>query len=364
MSIVTLIPAWPQRYGQDFRQQLTIERLGLKRLHQPGLRNPYQPPQSGTDLLISFNPEHKEDADALEANVNIRRIVHHQLRLSYLDSQKKKGESFREIACRSLSIADRIIVPADFMIEELSRSVPINKVSVIRNGAAEDVFKPTTNKERRSFRSQIGIKSGEILAGYVGSLSVPKGYQIIKEITSELPDSVRLLVRTYPEESTSEINELKALGKDRLILDLDNHSRLARRSHPTPFLDVLFVTSLCETVSMVVVEALLSGIPVITTGCTPFFNDLLDEGFGSDDLEVISLPSGIDSLERRFLKLEENDAKEISEKFLSHVMCKEPISFTGRSCRSNLAKRAGLTATCMVSKFCKLYEAECIKEDD
>lgn len=353
MGVATLVPKRPIGFGQDFRQDLAIARLGLTVLRQTG--DSYPTPQPDTDMLVSFNSDFLADTIALEQSIGqMVRIVHHQLRLTYLDQSARRcggNSSSRDHALRSLRASDVVVVPAEFLSRQLETELNAQRIVTIRNGADGDLFRPRVSEERARWRRLCGVDQNKILVGYVGELSDAKGFQILQEIARALPESIHLRVRTYDAKRWPA--DLRGNPKS-ISIDIDKKS-LQRRDHPTPYLDLLLATSLCETVSMVVIESLLSGVPVLATTCTPFFDELRKEGLSTAELDLIELPSGLEDKNRLELKLADNDARRIADEFVGRIAKRSPVEDAKRMHLASRSRAACMESRAMLEQFAALY---------
>lgn len=358
MTIISLVPRKNPLFGQDFRQELTINHCDLTKLELDSNLYPEIPPN--TEIIVSFNPDDERDSSFLERNKGVYSVVHHQLRLSYLENKidvdKKQKYGIKEIALSSLKNAGTVIVPAKFLVEELRGYVDIEKIFVVRNGADSHFFSPKNIAERDQWRCSKKIGSHDTVIGYVGSLTDAKGFQILERIAKELPASTKLFVVTP--NRTQNVERLEKIS-DCVLLEIDDRTH-DREMNQTPYFDLFLSTSLCEVVSMVVVESLLSGVPVLATSSTPFFDELFDEGVVTkNDLILIKIPTEITKKSRGDLRItDECDLAEVCNSFIEKIKLFKPISDEARIAISMRAKSANMESECMLRGFFSIYDAK------
>ncbi len=133
-----------------------------------------------------------------------------------------------------------------------SYNYPENRIYPIHNGVNFERFNLNIRKDRYKIRSQLGVKSsGEKLLIFVGSDWKRKGLDILIEALKMLPKNIRLIVAGGKKRQSGK--RIRFLGHVR------NIERLYAAS------DLLVIPTRYDPFSNVVLEALSSGLPVITT---------------------------------------------------------------------------------------------------
>ena len=105
---------------------------------------------------------------------------------------------------------------------------------------------------------------------------------------------------------------LKALAPDKIIIIPDTSPRLAPR--PVQFVDALLMPSLSEVQPMVVLEALASGVPVIGTRATPFYEELQASTSRSGICAFVDLPERCRTGGTSIDRLEAHELAEVTSK--------------------------------------------------
>ena len=351
----------PRQYliaGQDFLVSSMVTQCGLSLLLKPEGR--YSIPSTRPELVVSINPHERCDADFLQTVFNSVPIVvhlHHQL--EYLDGARRSD------AIRSLSFASAIVVPAKFLKRKVKALFPHIPVHVVANGVPEKLFYPASPEERAAFRAQSGIAGTQLLVGIVGPMTEAKGLQVIKSICSGLRDEDFALFIQYPDWQaiTEDVgasyrqiaSELKARCPAKIVLWPDSMPRFAPR--PVRYLDVLIAPSLSEVQPLTTLEALVSGVPIIATRSTPFYEELLEAGVRYRWCRTIPLPKRFKdgSKEMRQLKLTEEEAGTIAKNMIGVLGNHQPISDRARQTMTRKMKKLGFSETVMCDSFRDIY---------
>lgn len=158
--------------------------------------------------------------------------------------------------------ADMIIGPSTVVISDLISffNIPANKTKVVGNPLEIDVIK------EKSLAAPDFIKpDNEFIVGYIGSLSLEKNVQCLIRaigILATKQKSIKLDLIGDGPERTHLIDLSKKLKIDSIV------RFRGFQENPYTYLrifDVLVITSLHETLSYVILEAMTLGIPVITS---------------------------------------------------------------------------------------------------
>jgi len=351
----------PRQYliaGQDFLVSSMVAQCSLSLLLKPQER--YSIPSTLPELVISINPHERCDADFLQAMFNSVPIVvhlHHQL--EYLEGAKRSD------AIRSLSFASAIVVPAKFLRRRVKALFPHIPVHVVPNGVPEKLFSPASSDERSAFRHQSGLSRTQLLAGVIGPMTEAKGLKVIRSLCSKMDDVDFALLLQYPDwqavrqdagASYSAIaDELKSRNAAKVVLWPDSAPRLAPR--PVRYLDVLIAPSLSEVQPLTTLEALMSGVPIIATKSTPFYDELLEAGVRYRWCRTIPLPKRFKegSREMSQLNLTEEEAAAIAKNMIGVLGNHQPISDREHQTLTRKMKKLGFSETAMCDSFREIY---------
>jgi len=246
----------------------------------------------GPDFVVSHNPDDLDDSLFLRKFRNVPSVVHLHYQLQYYTDWHSLE--------LSLSNTRAAIGPTQFLAKQVVARFPDVKCHVVSNGVRKHLFNPSNELERARFRQQNGLGKATKLVGYVGRLTQAKGLDILEMICKQIAKMQVALVIQFPfwhnsadlgecRRSLSVAQRLKELAPEKVILYPDKSPRLAPR--PLRFLDALLMPSLSEVQPMVVLEALASGVPVIGTRATPFFDELLESKEMDGSCQFVDLPS-------------------------------------------------------------------------
>lgn len=163
---------------------------------------------------------------------------------------------------RCYTLADRIIAVSKYSANDLaSRGVNSNKIEVIPNGVDVDIYHPG--------QSSIEFSEWETVLLYVGPLTERKGLkyliQAMPELVEEHPGIGLVLVGSGNADQLIQLAESRGV-RDRIRFEgfvpeteLPDYYRAA---------DVFVFPSLLEGFGIVLVEAMASGLPVVSTTAT------------------------------------------------------------------------------------------------
>ena len=147
---------------------------------------------------------------------------------------------------------------ADHLIE---LGIAPAKVSVVRNGVPA-----LSRREGVSSRMRLGIPDGDVAIGYVGRLEAQKRLDLLLHAVSKLPERVKDSVRLVIVGGGSLESKLRALS---VALGLEGRviwaGEVERAETYMPAFDIFALTSDYEALPYVLLEALASGLPIVTT---------------------------------------------------------------------------------------------------
>lgn len=162
----------------------------------------------------------------------------------------------------SQAVADRF---RGRLLHWFSRRVPI---TTIHNAVDTTRFQPNS-EDRRELRRALGIQEGQLLVGTVGQLTPRKGQleviQAFSEMVREIPDAVLMIVGE-PIFNRDE-DYAASLVRATNLSSVPDQIRFLGPREDVPSLmrafDLLVVNSHSEPFGLTVVEAMLSGTPVL-----------------------------------------------------------------------------------------------------
>jgi len=238
----------------------------------------------------------------------------------------------KELLKRAIGETDpRFIAVSDRVKESFSQLgyIPEERISVVRNGVCESLYKPGTQEDREELRAKTGIR-GDQLVGYVGRISPEKGSATIMSLLryfNKTKDNLGFVIATangrnldtFVQEVQKGARKLVEQDRLKLCVDVskliagdyrgdqevvDFFEQRARKKVPKemfggvltkpvqPCLDVYVQPSRTEGISLSILEALMSGVPVVAsnTGGIPeavnYNNGTLIDISGRKGLEI------------------------------------------------------------------------------
>jgi glycosyltransferase involved in cell wall biosynthesis len=192
-----------------------------------------------------------------------------------------------------------------------------------------------------------------------------KRLRVIKSICSTIDDEDFALFIQYPDwQAVTEgvgtsyrqiACELKARSPAKIVLWPDSTPRLAPR--PVRYLDVLIAPSLSEVQPLTTLEALLSGVPIIATRSTPFYEELLEAGAKYRWCRTIPLPRRFKEGSREMSKLilTEEEAEMIAKNIIGVLRDHQPASDREHQRMTRKMTRLGFVETAMCGAFREIY---------
>ncbi len=237
-------------------------------------------------------------------------VTVHDLHPLYFPEQFGMAGKYFKILLKFLPIiADRVIVPSNFVKNELLRVIRINGdlIDVIPLGYNSAMFKPQNDDQKQDFFKRYGIKSPFIL--FVGSLFPYKNLNTLLNVFSDIKN---VIPHTVVIVGKKELSSNPPKGDERIIY-LDY---VGQEDMPMfySYADLLVHPSLVEGFGMTILEAMACGTLVVSSN-----KGALPEVVG--DAGLLFDPKDSKSLAELILKVINNEQlrKELIEKGLKHV---------------------------------------------
>lgn len=186
----------------------------------------------------------------------------------HADVVRQKGllRLYAPLMRRILRRADRILVTSPFYAEGSPHLAPLReRCSVVPLGVDLDRFSTTTPRRRESARAAFGLPAEAPLAVFVGRLRYYKGLDMVLKALPHMPELHLLVAGSGPY-----LEPWKALARElgvapRAHFAGDVSDELLPDTYATGDLFVLPATSRAEAFGTVLLEAMASELPVVST---------------------------------------------------------------------------------------------------
>lgn len=348
-----LVPDRGTAYGQDFLGDAIAMHCGLKKI-------PSSPDSigslNGASLVVSQNPDSIDDASligSLSKHISVAIHVHCQ----YTYYSKEQRESLARCAARA-----RIgVTPAGFATEDMRSRFPDVSWHTVHNGIDAARFLPSSQAQRKTWRRQRGIPEDTPLVAFVGRLERAKGVEVLREFCRMAAGArLEVLIQFLATGNAGVFAryrqvaaELAAIDPDHIHLFPDEDLGSAR---PIRYCDALFCPSLSEVAPLVALEAFHSGVPVIGTKSTPFYEELPTIGIAKADYCFVDIPTSVNlTLERSKLQFGPDAARKVATR-LTEVSTKLRVRTDAeRKAASARAGTSDLTLDSMLNRLADVY---------
>ena len=157
----------------------------------------------------------------------------------------------------------RIIAVSKGVRDFLTRweAISPDLIEVVPNAVDEGLFQPCTDEQRRSARARFSLPVNAFVAGGIGRLAHEKNFILLAELAARHPDVYFAVAGSGPEREriARRADELGVKERLRLLGSIFDRACFYHA------LDVFLLPSLFEGLPMAVLEAMFSGVPVLSS---------------------------------------------------------------------------------------------------
>ena len=201
-------------------------------------------------------------------------------------------------ACSHL-FSSRIIAVSKGVRDFLTRweAVPADLIELVPNAVDDEIFRPCTEEQKRAARSTLCISKEAFVAGSIGRLAHEKNFALLPRLAVLHPDIVFVIAGSGPERAR--IAALASeLGVDTRLLLLGT---ILDRSSFYDALDTFILPSLYEGLPMAILEAMSSGVPVLSSRLEGISAVVTEENEG-----LLARPGDVADFSRQLRRLKES----------------------------------------------------------
>jgi glycosyltransferase involved in cell wall biosynthesis len=161
---------------------------------------------------------------------------------------------------------DRVVAVGNAVRQALvaNEGIPAGRIEVVHNGIDPDQF-AGNSQDRAKVRQELGLGATELVIIQVARLDRlkdhPTALRCLARVVREAPDARLLLVGNGPEEEAVRA-QVEQLGLERSVLFLGLREDVPRLLQAA---DLLLLTSVSEGIPLAVIEAMCTGLPVVST---------------------------------------------------------------------------------------------------
>jgi glycosyltransferase involved in cell wall biosynthesis len=196
-------------------------------------------------------------------------------------------------------LSSRIIAVSKGVRDFLTRweAVPADLIELVPNGVDEEIFHPCTEEQKRTARSRLSIPQEAFVTGCIGRLAQEKNFALLPRLATLHPDIVFVIAGSGPER-----DRIAALASE---LGVDSRLRLLGtildRGYFYHALDAFILPSLYEGLPMAILEAMSSGVPVISSRLEGISAVITEENEG-----LLAQPGDVADFSRQLRRLKES----------------------------------------------------------
>ena len=302
-----------------------------------------------TELIVSRYPDRIEDLAFIKSFTNkIPIVVHLHLWYNFYNSTQK------HILNETLQYANLRIANCRALGNQYKNIFPDYEWTYVNNGIDCSVFRPSTESERKQFKSINEIPVNRILLSYVGRLNNAKGFQVLERICKFVSesDSYWMIIQCiYLDKYSSLINEIRKKFKN-ITVCVNQDVKTVRYS------DVHLSTSLVETTSLVTLEALFSGIPVVCTDVTEFYSELDFLNKIVQCFYKITMPQRLllNNIPKMSLELSTDEIDKISSAFINQIKKIQLLTENQRKIVASSLSGTNFDSRKMIKKLITAYK--------
>jgi glycosyltransferase involved in cell wall biosynthesis len=228
-------------------------------------------------------------APALQINRRVPLIL-----TKHIGTQKPKRDLLHRWIYRRV---DHVVAISEVIRQNILATHPISadRVSVVHHGVDLSQFEPNEN-ERASARQELGFTPEHFVLGIIGRLQVSKGYleflEMARRLRPELPLARYLLIgeasRGEASAAQTILGKIRDWQVDDIVYPLGFRRDIPRLLNA---MDIFVFPSHAEAFGLVLIEAMATAKPVVSSGCDGVLDIVRDRETG-----LLTPPRNVDAL--------------------------------------------------------------------
>jgi glycosyltransferase involved in cell wall biosynthesis len=262
---IALTPHITPYFGQDFTASSLMKRLQLTPTYLENGKYSLSIEELGRiSLIISRYPDRQSDLDIFRLMyTKVPLIAHVHLNYDFLTTEQKS------ILRETLALANVVLTNSKILKEQYKNLFPQYDWQFVNNGIDSQVYFPASEEEQFNFRERHGIKKDQLVLSFTGRLHNAKGLQLIRAFCNQINANEKyvLAIQTIDHPKYASTCQDFAKFKNVIIVH-DQRERIVR------YADISIHPSLSETTSLVILESLFSGVPVICSDVADFYKEI------------------------------------------------------------------------------------------
>ena len=187
-------------------------------------------------------------------------------------------------------VGDRVIAISSELAAEIKAGGRYSAEQVVQipNGVDDAVFTPPSESEKSQARVKLGLSPDDTVIAFVGTISLRKGLDVLVEALTEIPRAgVKVLVQ-----GDGDLAWFNQLVADALLSDVVIRHPFGDPGAVYAVADVFVLPSRAEGFPLVVVEAMMSGLPVVRSNVEGAADQIRDGEtgmlFASEDAQALA----------------------------------------------------------------------------
>jgi glycosyltransferase involved in cell wall biosynthesis len=195
--------------------------------------------------------------------------------------------------------SSRVIAVSQGVRDFLTRweAVPNDLIELVPNAVDDEIFRPCTEEEKLAARDKLSIPDDAYVAGGMGRLAPEKNFAMLAQLAARHSEVTFVLAGSGPER-----DKILALASE---LGVDSRLRLLGMVLDRPLfyhaLDAFILPSLYEGLPMAILEAMSSGVPIISSRLEGILAVIAEGKEG-----LLARPGDVTDFSRQLTRLEES----------------------------------------------------------